>query len=105
MRRVLGTLLIGILALSACAPNPPGGPNTPSTPAAETTAAAAPDTPPAPEPVEATPQVGVQLFQWNWNSIARECAEVLGPNQFSFVLLSPPRSTSRASSGGLRISR
>ncbi|MDO5678405.1 MAG: alpha-amylase family protein [Propionibacteriaceae bacterium] len=86
MRRVLGLLLTGILALSACAPSAPGAPGTPGTPSAtvaETTTAA------APEPVQMTRQVGVQLFQWNWNSIARECTDVLGPNQFAFVLLSP----------------
>lgn len=40
----------------------------------------------APEP---RPSVGVQLFQYNWRSVARECTEVLGPNDFAFVLLSP----------------
>ena len=44
----------------------------------------------SPEPaVEATPTVGVQLFQWPWRSVAQECTEVLGPHQFGFVLLSP----------------
>lgn len=42
----------------------------------------------APE-VPRTRGVGVQLFMWNWPSVARECTEVLGPNQFDYVLLSP----------------
>lgn len=45
---------------------------------------------PGPEPaVETSPTVGVQLFQWPWRSVAKECTEVLGPHQFGFVLLSP----------------
>ena len=38
---------------------------------------------------EVTPNVGIQLFQYNWNSVAKQCTEVLGPNHFEFVLLSP----------------
>lgn len=45
-------------------------------------------TPDAPT-VEATPTAGVQLFQWPWTSVGRECGEVLGPYGFDFVLLSP----------------
>jgi alpha-amylase len=33
--------------------------------------------------------VGVQLFQWNFNDIARECTEFLGPNGYSYVQTSP----------------
>lgn len=36
-------------------------------------------------------QVGVQLFMWPWESIARECTEVLGPAGISWVLTSPPQ--------------
>lgn len=36
-------------------------------------------------------RVGVQLFMWNWNSIARECKEVLGPSGVDWVLTSPPQ--------------
>ena len=35
--------------------------------------------------------VGIQLFQWNWNSIAKECTEVLGPAGIAWVLTSPPQ--------------
>ena len=38
---------------------------------------------------EVTPNVGIQLFQYNWNSVAKQCTDVLGPNHFEFVLLSP----------------
>lgn len=33
--------------------------------------------------------VGVQLFQWTWPSIARECTDVLGPAGYDYVLTSP----------------
>ncbi|KAI8903128.1 glycoside hydrolase superfamily [Gorgonomyces haynaldii] len=33
--------------------------------------------------------VGVQLFQWPFRDIARECTEFLGPNGYSFVQTSP----------------
>ncbi len=35
--------------------------------------------------------VGIQLFQWNWDSIASECTEVLGPAGIAWVLTSPPQ--------------
>ncbi|KAG8900882.1 hypothetical protein FRB99_005691 [Tulasnella sp. 403] len=31
----------------------------------------------------------VQLFQWNWQSVARECREFLGPKGYGFVQVSP----------------
>lgn len=47
----------------------------------------------APGVEEAPPAgaVGVQMFQWNWPSIARECTEFLGPNGYDYVLTSPPQ--------------
>jgi alpha-amylase len=35
--------------------------------------------------------IGIQLFQWNWDSIARECTNVLGPAGIAWVLTSPPQ--------------
>ena len=35
--------------------------------------------------------VGVQLFMWNWDSVAKECTEVLGPAGIDWVLVSPPQ--------------
>jgi len=35
-------------------------------------------------------QVGVQLFMYNWNSVARECEEYLGPAGIDWVLTMPP---------------
>ncbi|NLE97204.1 MAG: alpha-amylase [Propionibacterium sp.] len=72
MRRLAPTLLTAALLLAGCS----AGSDEPP----------APEVPLAPEPV---PSVGVQLFQYNWHSVARECTEVLGPNDFDFVLLSP----------------
>ncbi|KAI8892225.1 glycoside hydrolase superfamily, partial [Globomyces pollinis-pini] len=33
--------------------------------------------------------VGVQLFQWPFNDIARECTDFLGPNGYGWVQTSP----------------
>lgn len=44
----------------------------------------------APEPAGAR-DVGVQLFQWTWDAIARECTERLGPAGYGWVLTSPPQ--------------
>lgn len=35
--------------------------------------------------------VGVQLFMFNWTSVAKECEESLGPAGVSWVLVSPPQ--------------
>jgi alpha-amylase len=35
--------------------------------------------------------VGVELFQWTWNSIARECTDQFGPAGYAWVLTSPPQ--------------
>ncbi|GAB4010648.1 MAG: carbohydrate-binding module family 20 domain-containing protein [Bdellovibrio sp.] len=40
----------------------------------------------------ATPRtVFVQLFEWPWNDVAKECEVNLGPNGFSAVQVSPPQ--------------
>lgn len=46
--------------------------------------------PPA-EVEEAAPDVGIQLFQLPWTSIADECEHTLGPAGFAWVLTSPPQ--------------
>ena len=33
----------------------------------------------------------VHLFQWNWDSVAAECADFLGPNGYGGVQVSPPQ--------------
>ena len=53
--------------------------------------------PTPPPPPAGTHDVGIQLFQWNWNSIARECTEVLGPAGVAWVLTSPPNEHIRGS--------
>ncbi|OJV58340.1 MAG: alpha-amlyase [Cellulomonas sp. 73-145] len=35
--------------------------------------------------------VGVQLFQWTWPAIGRECTDRLGPAGYGWVLTSPPQ--------------
>lgn len=49
----------------------------------------APAPPAAPE--LAAPDVGIQLFQLPWTSLAEECETTLGPNGFAWVLTSPPQ--------------
>ncbi|MGH3656327.1 MAG: carbohydrate-binding module family 20 domain-containing protein [Micromonosporaceae bacterium] len=52
---------------------------------------------PQPEPAHASPghpgakDVIVHMFQWPWASIAAECTNVLGPNGFGGVQVSPPQ--------------
>lgn len=38
-----------------------------------------------------TRDVIVQLFQWNWASVGRECQEFLGPRGYGAVQVSPPQ--------------
>lgn len=51
--------------------------------------------PAGPSPATAAPSgtrdVIVQLFQWNWSSVGRECSEVLGPRGYGGVQVSPPQ--------------
>lgn len=35
--------------------------------------------------------VGIQLFMYNWESVANECEQSLGPSGISWVLVSPPQ--------------
>lgn len=35
--------------------------------------------------------VGITMFQWNWNSIAQQCTDSLGPAHIGWVLTSPPQ--------------
>ncbi|WP_166790534.1 alpha-amylase [Cryobacterium tagatosivorans] len=50
----------------------------------------APAVRPAADRPAGTHDVGVELFQWNWDSIARECTDNLGPAGIAWVLASPP---------------
>ncbi|OJX94654.1 MAG: alpha-amlyase [Micrococcales bacterium 73-15] len=73
-RRLVALLTLALTAvgLGACAPSSPSG-STDGAPGADGR------------------DVGVQLFQWTWDSIARECTDVLGPAGFGWVLTSPPQ--------------
>jgi len=69
MRRVAtAVVLIGVLGLAGC-----------SQPAASYDGG------------DAARDVGIQLFQWNWESIGRECTDTLGPAGIAWVLTSPPQ--------------
>jgi hypothetical protein len=46
--------------------------------------------PPAPGRPAGSHDVGVELFQWNWESIARECTDNLGPAGIAWGLAPPP---------------
>lgn len=63
--RFLAVCTVFLLSLTACAPD-----------AKESGASA---------------DVGIQLFQWNWNSIAEHCTTTLGPSGVQWVLTSPPQ--------------
>lgn len=41
-------------------------------------------------PIDST-SVGVQLFMWNWKSVAKECTNELGPAGYDWVLVMPPQ--------------
>lgn len=39
--------------------------------------------------------VGIQMFGWNWDSLASECTNHLGPNGFDWILTLPPQEHKR----------
>lgn len=41
--------------------------------------------------VEGPSDVGMTMFQWNWESIAEQCTDSLGPAKIGWVLTSPPQ--------------
>ena len=41
--------------------------------------------------VVTTQSVGVQMFEWNWKSLAKECTSNLGPAGYDWVEVSPPQ--------------
>ncbi|GIF95443.1 alpha-amylase [Catellatospora citrea] len=54
---------------------------------------------PAAAPAAAAPSgsndVIVQLFEWNWPSVAAECTNFLGPRGYGYVQVSPPQEHAR----------
>jgi alpha-amylase len=42
-------------------------------------------------------QVIANLFEWNWNSVAAECRDFLGPRGYGYVQVSPPQEHVRGS--------
>lgn len=43
--------------------------------------------------------VVVNLFEWNWDSVATECTEVLGPDGYAAVQVAPPQDSLKKSDG------
>jgi alpha-amylase len=81
--RVVAPALAAVL-VGACAadrgPGPSSGP-----PAPEGGAGATPD-----PRARSAAGAFVQLFEWTWPDVAKECQTYLGPNGFAAVLVSPP---------------
>lgn len=44
-----------------------------------------------PSQVVTKQSVGVQMFEWTWNSLAKECTTKLGPAGYDWVEVSPPQ--------------
>ena len=92
------TLAVGIVAAGPAAQATPTPPAPPAPAPAATAAASAgnPDTSP-----DATPDrgggrrsnrdVSINLFEWNWPSVQRECTTVLGPDGYGSVQVAPPQ--------------
>lgn len=81
--------LAGVLGLALT-----GALLTPAAPAAGTPTDDAPATATATDTQQSAPDNGdvlVHLFQWNWDSIAEECADFLGPNGYGGVQVAPPQ--------------
>src|SRR5699024_7586387 len=74
LRAVAGALLLGVGLAAAAGPQGPRDVQTRSA-------------------AEESPENGaiVHLFQWNWDSVAAECTDFLGPNGYSGVQVSPPQ--------------
>ncbi|RLQ02864.1 ATPase [Micromonospora sp. BL1] len=47
--------------------------------------------PPAAATTPGAKKVIVQLFEWNWTSVAAECTSTLGPKGYGYVQVSPPQ--------------
>lgn len=46
--------------------------------------------------------LSVQLFNWKWSDVSRECTTFLGPNEFGAVQISPPQEHIVTNSAGSR---
>ncbi|MUL40925.1 hypothetical protein FZ103_06950 [Streptomonospora sp. PA3] len=77
-------------AAAACAVLAAVGAAVPAAPSAADPAPS-PVRPAAAAPAQAERETIVHLFQWRWESVARECEEVLGPNGYGAVQVSPPQ--------------
>ena len=48
------------------------------------------DSPTIAKPITSA-SVGIQMFGWNWNALADECTNYLGPNGYDWILTLPPQ--------------
>lgn len=81
MKRIVPVAVLAALALAACQPE-----DTPTTPPTVDPT----ETPtPTEEEEPLTSSVGVQLFQFPWESVGEQCTDVLGPAGYDWVLVSP----------------
>jgi alpha-amylase len=80
---ILGTVLLATLTTTVATVAPPA-----ATPA--TAGTAGPKT------------VIANLFEWNWNSVASECTNFLGPRGYGYVQVSPPQEHVRGQDPKLR---
>jgi alpha-amylase len=95
-----GTALVSTTVLVAAGLAPTAAGAAPATPAAPPSRAAlqaragAAD---APSLRSASPGVMANLFEWNWDSVASECTDVLGPAGFGGVQVAPPQDSLKRS--------
>jgi alpha-amylase len=54
----------------------------------------------APELNSPDPGVMANLFEWNWNSVGKECTDVLGPAGYGGVQVAPPQDSLRRTKVG-----
>src|ERR1700755_939856 len=86
---------LAICALAGCVaegarPDPEGAPSTEG---------ARPDGTPEAAALPGGKTAFVQLFEWKWTDVARECETFLGPKGFAAVQISPPEEHAWVTSG------
>ncbi|PZS34944.1 MAG: hypothetical protein DLM58_04810 [Pseudonocardiales bacterium] len=80
MRRALSLSVLPVVALTVAG----------AISVAPAGAVAAPSERAALGPAAVNRDVTANLFEWNWNSVARECTDILGPGGYGAVQVAPP---------------
>lgn len=91
---VASTTVFVVAGLAPAADAAPSTPQAPPVRAALQARAGAAD---APSLRSADPGVMANLFEWNWDSVAAECTNVLGPAGFGGVQVAPPQDSLKRS--------